>query len=486
MESYRAPMDHADRLNRIARRGFLTGLGAVGLPMRSKAATTPGGALFQGAIAQMIARGAAREAALRKRFPFGKSDGSSPYVLSARHGAFLDAKSDPTARAARIDEETIALRAEASRGALPPSFAIDQLLAAEQAALPSSGPVAEAMRRQIALLEALRPRAVDVAGIWQVPGGAEYYRLRMRCTTGSDWSPLEVDGRIGTAIATINARAERLLRSIGLDHGSVGSRLRMLKSRGPLYATDEAGKAAAVAGMNRALDRLRPVLPRWFNPPFAAHSSISRMTSVDEQAAMRGYRTPPSPGSPGRYFPDLSAVHERPSWTLTTVAYHETIPGHLLQMTRQARAAPSALQVRYAPGYSEGWAIYAEGLADRMGLLSPIEQLGFLQSWLFRLARVRADIGIHVHRWNRARAIHFLEETVGFELFFPFAVEVDRYCIEPAAFAGDALVALALCDAAPIRPDVAKGFHDLVLNHGPLSLDALATIAPTRMFRSAR
>lgn len=88
--------------------------------------------------------------------------------------------------------------------------------------------------------------------------------------------------------------------------------------------------------------------------------------------------------------------------------------------------------------------IYAEALVDKAGLLSPAEQLGFIQSLLFRLARVTCDMGIHLNRWDRARAIAYLKENVGFESFFPFAVEVDRYAAEPAAFAGDAMVALEL------------------------------------------
>jgi uncharacterized protein (DUF885 family) len=200
------------------------------------------------------------------------------------------------------------------------------------------------------------------------------------------------------------------------------------------------------------------------------------MTEADERAARRGYRDPPSTAGPGAYYPDLSAVQERPDWTLTTVAYHESIPGHLLQLRRQALADPHPLQVRYAAGYSEGWAIYAESLADRIGLLSPLQQLGFLQSVLFRLARVTADIGIHLHRWDRPRAIRYLEDTVGFELFFPFAVEVDRYAAEPAGFAGDALAALALRHRAPAAPAAARAFHDRVLNRGPLSVEAIARL----------
>ena len=113
-----------------------------------------------------------------------------------------------------------------------------------------------------------------------------------------------------------------------------------------------------------------------------------------------------------------------------------------------------------------------------MGLLSPVEQLGFIQSILFRFARVTADIGIHLHRWSRERAIDYLRETVGFELFFPFDVEVDRYCAEPAGFAGDALSVLTLMRLGAGRSGAAlRRFHDAVLNSGPLGVEALEVVA---------
>jgi uncharacterized protein (DUF885 family) len=225
--------------------------------------------------------------------------------------------------------------------------------------------------------------------------------------------------------------------------------------------------------MNSALARIRPSLAAWFNSPLEPGSAVRRMAPADELAGRRGYRDPQA----GVYYPDLAAVNERPGWTLATVAFHETLPGHLLQLARQATADPHPLQLLYAPGYSEGWAIYAEALVDSAGLLSPVEQLGFIQSLLFRLARVTADIGLHWHRWDRPRAIRYLEETVGFELFFPFAVEVDRYAVEPAAFAGDATVALTLRRLRPGAGARLRAFHDSVLNRGPLSSEAIAAIA---------
>lgn len=432
---------------------------------------------------RMVLRGLVREIDLRRRFPIGKADGSSPYVISHRHGAFFElrepgANSTDTAR--QLDEETERLRAEAAQGVRPPRFILDAMLQAELAAkVPPE--VRTALGRQIAVLGQLRAGTDSASGVWRLPGGEDYYRLRLRCTSGVDDSPAEIERQVADEIARLLRRADRLLKGLGLERGGVGERLRALKRRpGHLYSNDEADRARAVGDMNAALARLRPHLAAWFNPPLELGSAVRRMTAADEGAGRRGYREPAAAAGPGAYYPDLAAVRERPAWTLTTVAFHETLPGHLLQLGRQALANPHPLQARYAPGFSEGWAIYAEALVDAMGVLSPVEQLGFIQSLLFRLARVAVDIGIHWRRWERAQAISYLEATVGFELFFPFAVEVDRYAAEPAGFAGDAMVALTLRRlgrrAAAAGTGRLRSFHDAVLNRGPISAEAIPEI----------
>jgi uncharacterized protein (DUF885 family) len=432
------------------------------------------------ALLGMVARGLERDIELRRAFPFGKPDGSSPYVLSHRHGAWLQldpAGSSPADQARRLDSETERLRSEARRGLAPPGFILDSVLEA-QLALRGKAPreLGAALDRQMAELRRLRSGAVSAPGAWRLPGGEDYYRLRLRCTTGLDDSPAQLERRVAAETSALLRRADRLLKPLGLASGSIGERLRALKRRPEQsFSNDEAGRTRAVAAMNAALGRVRPYLGAWFDPPFATGASVRRMTAADELAGRRGYRDPAA----GAYYPDVAAVGERPGWTLATVAFHETIPGHLLQAVRQARSDPHPLQVKYAPGYPEGWAIYAETLADDRGLLTPVEQLGFIQSLLFRLARVTCDIGIHLRRWDRARAVSYLEETVGFELFFPFAVEVDRYAVEPGAFAGDAMVALTLRE--PGRKAAAsgglRGFHDAVLDRGPMSAETIERVA---------
>jgi Bacterial protein of unknown function (DUF885) len=428
------------------------------------------------AVVRMVERGLEREAELRRLFPFGKADGSSPYVLSQRHGVWLElgaSGSPPADSARRLGEETDRLRSEAGRGLVPPAFILDSVLEAEVALRGKARPdVGAALDRQMAELRRLRAAAESAPGAWRLPGGEDYYRLRLRCTSGLDDSPLRIERRVAAETAALLRRADRLLKGLGLSGGSVGERLRALKRRPEhVFSNDEAGRARAVAGMNAALDRLRPKLAAWFEPPLDTGATVRRMSADEERAGKRGYRDPAA----GAYYPDLAAVQERPAWTLATVAFHETVPGHLLQLARQARSDPHPLQVRYAPGYPEGWAIYAEALVDSMGLLSPAEQLGFIQSLLFRLARVTCDIGIHLRRWDRARALRYLKETIGFELFFPFAVEVDRYAAEPGAFAGDAMVALTLrrLGRRAATAGRLREFHDAVLNRGPLSAEAI-------------
>lgn len=438
---------------------------------------------------RMVARGLEREIALRRHWPFGKPDGSSPYVVSQRHGAYLEigqGGASPAGLARRLDEETGRLRSDAARGVTPPDFILDSVLEAELALRTRAAPnVGAALDRQIAQLRLLSAGAGPAPGMWSLPGGENYYRLRLRCTSGLKVGAEQIERLVSEATIALLDRADRLLRGFGLTQGSVGERLRALKGRpGHGFTNDEAGRTRALAGMNAALERIRPGIEEYFDPHMKTGGLVRRMSAADERAGKRGYRDPPTRDAPGAYYPDLSAAQERPGWTLATVAFHETVPGHLLQLKGQVHWEAHPLQVKYAAGYSEGWAIYAETLVDDTGLLSPAEQLGFIQSMLFRLARVACDIGMHLRRWDRPRASRYLEDTVGFELFFPFAVEVDRYAAEPAAFAGDVAVALTLRRLGRIAAASSAGnlrvLHNVALNRGPASAEAIE-----EKFRSA-
>lgn len=414
-------------------------------------------------ILAMVRQGIGFELDLKKAFPFGKSDGSSPYVVSPRHGAYLRlGELAPDRAAASLREETERLRADAALGIILPRVLLHQTIAAQRsasAAVPD-GKLRAGLDEQTAVLEGQLAQAPDEPGVWRLPRGLDYYERRLRGATGAAITPAELERRVQGQAGKLLARADHLLRGQGLSRGSIGARLRALKTQpGLSYPATEAGRKQAVADMNDALDRVRPLLPRWFAPPVDTRAEIRLMTPEELSTGKRGYRD----AQARIYYPDLGAVADRPGWTLVTVAYHETLPGHLLQIDQAGPIHP--LQARYAAGYFEGWAVYAESLVANSGLLTPRDELGAIQSQLFRLARVSTDIGIHVHRWTRARAIQWMRDMVGFDLFFSLEAEVDRYCIEPGSFAGDALVYLTL----ESRKGDLRSIHSEALNHGPLT-----------------
>src|SRR3546814_3376547 len=107
---------------------------------------------------------------------------------------------------------------------------------------------------------------------------------------------------------------------------------------------------------------------------------------------------------PGAYYINLRDTAENPSWTLPTLTYHEATPGHHHQIAL-AQEATGIPRLRRLPAYSvytEGWGLYAEQLADEMGVYAndPWGQLGYLQSYMFRAARLVVDTGLHHYRWR--------------------------------------------------------------------------------------
>ena len=205
-------------------------------------------------------------------------------------------------------------------------------------------------------------------------------------------------------------RANVLLQGQGLKKGSVGERLAALaKDPRWLYPDDEAGRDRAVADMNAAVAALRPRLALAFGDLPVATAQARRMSATDVAAGKGGYR------ETGAYYVDLRNIRARPIWTLPSAAFHEVIPGHLLQMPLQAAAAAPAERVKAAGAYFEAWAIYAEQLAADLGAYGgdPRGELGYLQWRLFRLGRVVVDTGLHALGWSRDQAIAAMTDLQG-------------------------------------------------------------------------
>lgn len=419
-------------------------------------------------------------------FAYGAN--GSPYSVSHRTGAYQRVVASirtgqGAALVAELNAETDLIAVDAAHGvALPNAIrtrTLEAIAAAETQATEDLG-VRTALARQRDALIATAPRANNAPGVWALPDGEVYAALTLQLALGDDVDPREAHQRFVGIARDLHTRADALLRAEGLAQGSVSERLRVLADNPRyLFEDSDTGRTQAVAYMNERLARMRTLLPRAFADAQNTPAEVRRMSAEDEARRAAGRR------DGATYFVDFSAIRKRPRWTLPSVVYHELLPGHLLQAPLQTIAAPHRLQTRYASGYSEGWAIYAEILADEIGAYDddPVGKIGYMQWLFFRVARVIVDTGIHAMRWSRNQAIREMYALQGDSIaFVSIEDDIDRIIVQPGSFAAQGLAAYNIFDLREegrrdlgARFDLAQ-FHRTMLEHGPLAPPALAYV----------
>ncbi len=363
-----------------------------------------------------------------------------------------------------LDNDTEVQRHDAARGVVAPDFSLELTLgqmaalrgkpAAENSMVASlagrakaanisgdwaaraakiiDSKVYPALDRQIALVKSL-PRRKE-AGLWALPQGDAIYAEALKAATTTNFTPDEVHKLGIEQVASISAELDTILKGQGMTQGSVGARLTALNQMpSQLYADSAEGRAELIAGLNESLKKMQAKLPRAFINPPSAPLEIRRVPVDIQDGASNGYyRLASLDGSrPAIYFINLKSVGDWPKYTLPSLTYHEGVPGHHLQLSLIATLkTPLLRRFSFFSAYSEGWALYAEQLADELdGYAGPIERAGYLQSFLFRAARLVADTGIHQKRWSREKATDYFVDTVGFAR--PRSQrEIERYCTQ--------------------------------------------------------
>jgi uncharacterized protein (DUF885 family) len=407
-----------------------------------------------------------------------------PYAVTHRYGAWrraveMRAEDDPDSSAGQVHDDTNRMQGDAALGVIAPDFLLDATITAVDAAaaraLAQEGDsyerLAQAMTRQLDVLRGVRQRAPAEAGVWQFADGEEFYAQTLQFHFGAPIAPHDAHELALTRCHALQTEADALLRGQGLARGDVATRLRALSADARhLYTADDAGKAAAVDDMNASLAHARELLVSRIGGVADAPAEVRALPAEYEAAGTQGRRVN------SIYYVDFGA--RRPRWTLPSVVHHELIPGHILQAPYEAAASAPALQVRYASGYGEGWATYAEQLSDEAGAFAddPLARIGYLQWMLFRMARVVADTGIHALRWSRQRAVDEMRALQGDSIAF-VSIEDDvlRFCAQPGAHAAQGLAALHVAQLRA-RTERAVGaafdprrFHTAMLRYGPLS-----------------
>lgn len=340
--------------------------------------------------------------------------------------------------------------------------------------------------RLISDLENALKTASPDPGVWRLPKGDAYYRDLLRLYTSTDLTPDQIHALGVKEVAEIGARMDAELAALGKVDGTVGERMAMLgEDPANLYPETPEGEmtltgelAARIKWAETNLSKLVGVGPQ-------KPVEIRRAPVLSQDTAPVAYYLPAAiDGSrPATFNVNLKSTAALPAFSLPTLAYHEAVPGHHVQVSiaRERGAQPVLFLLATFTGFSEGWGVYAEDLAASIGAYAndPMGRLGYLQSLLFRAARLVADTGIHHDKWTRTQAIDYLTATTG----LPRASmenEVDRYTIWPGQACAymigrDKIVALRKQAETELGPAFdLKAFHDVLLASGGRPLDVVA------------
>lgn len=420
-----------------------------------------------------------------------------------------------------LDQETTRIGQDATDGVIPPDFAIagainqlrgfsnggaaqnvlvqsfqrrlndiadipaaDKTAMVERAEAAVRDQVFPAYQRQIEALQQIQPQAVHDAGVWRLPRGAELYQAALKAYTTTTMSPDEIHQMGVDLIAQFQSEIDGILRSQGMTNGTIAERVQAIGRRpDQIYPSTEAGRARLLADLNAQVQAIQARMPEVCGVQARAPLEIKRVPEYTEAGAPGGYYNVPAlDGSrPGAYYINLrDPATEWPKFTLPTLTYHEGVPGHHWQLAIQQESGDIPF-IRSAllgfSAFSEGWGLYAEQLADEMGMYAndPFGRIGYLQSMTFRASRLVVDTGMHHKRWSREQAIDSMMQATG-DQRSNVTTEIERYCVWP----GQACSYMVGRQAINRMRDGARqslgdnfdlrGFHDTLLTNGSVPL----------------
>ena len=333
------------------------------------------------------------------------------------------------------------------------------------------------------LAEDIAPHARpdERAGVVHLSGGEERYRRALAHHTTTDLTPDEVH-ELGRTIVSGLADEYRELGGKVLGTDDLDEIFRRLRDDQALRF-DSADDVQGAA--EHALRKAEEAVPDWFGRLPEAPCEVRPVPELEAPDTTIAYYMPPAEdGSrPGVYYINTYEPHTRTKFEAETLAFHESVPGHHLQIAiAQELDLPRVRRLSFVTAYIEGWGLYTERLCDEMGLYrDDLSRLGMLSFDSWRACRLVVDTGLHALGWSRQEAIDYLEQNSP-QARNNIANEVDRYISWPGqacAYMVGRRELRRLRGKAEERlgPDFdIRGFHDVVLTAGAVPLDVLAAL----------
>ncbi len=317
-------------------------------------------------------------------------------------------------------------------------------------------------------------------GAWALPDGDAYYAFRVKQSTTTELTPAEIHQ---TGVDEV-ARDEAEI--LGIAHKLGFPTIAALRAAVAADPKQHPGSREALLNVYRKdLDAMRPKLPEYFGLLPKAQLQVEPVPAYTEKEQAPAYyqRGTPDGARPGTIYINTYDYAHRSLANVESIAYHEGIPGHHLQISI-AQELPNLPQFRKYAGYTaytEGWGLYAERLGKDMGFYQdPYSDYGRLETDIFRAVRLVVDTGVHSQHWSRQQMIDYFHAHTGLDEATVQA-ETDRYIAWPAQALGYKIGQLEILKLRAqaqqaLGPRFSyRSFHDEILGAGPLPMDVLET-----------
>lgn len=356
-----------------------------------------------------------------------------------------------------------------------------QLLADARAALQEA--VKPAYEKLIALFEAQEKVATDEDGVWKLPEGRDYYNYTLRTHTTTALSADEVHELGLREVARIHARMTKIKEQVGFK-GDLAAFLKFMRDDPQFfYPTNDEGKAAYIKRANEMIATMTARLDEFFGIKPKAPLIVKTVEPFREKGASAAfYEQPSADGSrPGYYYINTLDMRALAIWEMETLAHHEAIPGHHMQIAiaQELEHMPKFRKYGGYTAYSEGWALYAEYFPKEFGFYAdPYQDFGRLSDEMLRAVRLVVDTGIHARKWTRQQVMDYFRANTASSEREIFS-ETNRYIVWPGqacSYKVGMLKILELREQAKqeLGPKFTlRAFHDLVIKNGSLPMNLL-------------
>jgi len=343
-----------------------------------------------------------------------------------------------------------------------------------------AGEIVPALRRyHDYLARTYVPGARETIPMSAMPDGEAWYEWLLRYYTTTDLAPAEIH-RLGLSeVARIRKEMDAVIVQTGFRGGF--REFSAFLRTDPRFFFDK--PEDLVSAYRDIAKRVDPELIRLFRRLPRLPYGVRPMDEAEGKTAPSAYYESGSlaAGKSGWLLVNTTSLSSRPKWEMEALTLHEAVPGHHLAyaLAEEVGDLPEWRKWEVYPAFSEGWALYAEGLGEEIGVYrDPYSRFGRLNLEIWRAIRLVVDTGLQTMGWTRQQAIDYCRENSA-RSEHDIEQEVDRYISQPGSAPAykigerkiRELRRFAERELGPAF-DV-RDFHDEILGTGQLPMDLL-------------